>query len=139
MTPLDLVLLLLLSNSVQNAMTGPDTSIQGGLVAAGTLLLLNFALNQILFRSRKARRLFEGEATVLINNGQLLMKNLKHESLTADELLQALREHGVARIEDVRVAVLELDGTISVVKHDDIVAGHTSRPHHRVRFIRHAG
>lgn len=139
MTPLDLVLLLLLSNAVQNAMTGPDTSIQGGLVAAATLLLLNFLLNTLLFKSKWARKLLEGSPTLLINNGKILAQNLKHEQLTQNEVLQALREHGVARVEDVRIAVLELDGSISVVRHDDLVEGHSSRPHHRVRILKHQG
>lgn len=133
MTPFDLVLLLLLSNSVQNAMVGPDTSLVAGVAAAGVLLLLNAAVGRVAKGSRLVGGLVTGHARILVNRGILVQHNLDDERITRDELLQALREHGVATVEDVRLAVLEIDGTISVIKNDD-VTGDTHKPHRRFRF-----
>ncbi len=135
MTPFDLVLLLLLSNSVQNAMVGPDTSLVAGIAAAGVLLLLNTAVSRVAKGSRFVGGLVTGHARILVNRGILVQRNLDDERITRDELLQALREHGVATVEDVRLAVLEIDGTISVIKNED-VTGDTHKPHRRFRFRR---
>src|SRR5215469_6525176 len=123
MTPFDLTLLLLLSNSVQNAMTGPDTSLLGGAVAAAVLLVLNYLLAEVSGINRKFRSVIQGQPTLLIHNGQLITPNLAREHLTVDEVERALREHGVSCIADVALAVLEVDGSISVLKYDD-VPGH---------------
>lgn len=135
MTPFDLVLLLLLSNAVQNAMTGPDTSVSGGIVAAITLLLVNAFLTRLVGPRRHLRKLIEGTPRLLIHSGQVVMENLAKENLTVDELHQALREHGVSSITEVGLAVLEVDGSISVLKKDELPS--TVRPHHRIRFLRH--
>jgi uncharacterized membrane protein YcaP (DUF421 family) len=132
MTPFDLVLLILIANAVQNAMTGPDTSVTGGLVAAGTLLVLNFLLSHVVFRNRHLRRLVEGTPTILVKDGQLILKNLRSEHITPDEIRQALREHGVPTPEEVGLAVLEIDGSISVLRKDELPL--KERPHHRFRF-----
>ena len=135
MTPFDLVVLLLLSNSVQNAMVGPDSSLVGGLAAAGVLLLLNAVVSRFAAKNKTLGSLVKGHSRLLVNRGVLVQKNLEDESITRDELMQALREHGVASLEDVRLAVLEIDGTISVLKNED-VTGDTQRPHRRFRFRR---
>jgi uncharacterized membrane protein YcaP (DUF421 family) len=134
MTPFDLVLLLLIANAVQNAMTGPDTSLTGGLVAAGTLLFINFIVNGLVFRSIKVQRWVEGTPTLLIHEGKIVGKNLEKEKITADSLQQALREHGVSSVNLVHLAVLEVDGAISVIRKDELPA--ISRPHHRIRFLK---
>lgn len=110
MTPFDLLTLLLLSNVVQNAMVGPDNSLTGGLIGAIALL----GLNRWISKSR-LRNAIEGQPTVLIKNGQPILENLQREDLTPAELLSALREHGVQDYQEVTIAVLEPDGTISVV------------------------
>jgi len=133
MTPFDLTLLLLLSNAVQNAMTGPDTSLTGGVVAACTLLLLNYLVAEVSGMNRRFRRFVQGSPTLLIHDGQLLPSNLAREHLTVDEVERALREHGIASVKDVSLAVLEVDGSISALKYDDIVPGH--QPHPRLRFL----
>ena len=133
MTPFDLVLLLLLSNAVQNAMVGPDNSLVGGLVAAAVLLVLNAIVSRLAAKSGTVRGLLKGHATLLVNRGILLESHLAAEGVTREDLLQALREHGVATIEDRETHVLEVDGTISVLKNDD-VTGDTHRPHRRFRF-----
>lgn len=113
MTPVDLLTLLLLSNVVQNAMIGPDNSLTGGLLGAGLLLLLDRALARSPFR-----RPLLGEPTLLVHEGRLLPEHLRREGVDPEELMAALREHGVERLEDVRLALLEVDGTISVVPKD---------------------
>lgn len=115
MTPLDLLTLLLLSNVVQNAMIGPDNSLLGGLLGAGLLLLLD----RVLSRSR-LRRSFMGEPVLLVHEGRPVWDHLRREGVELEELMAALREHGVARLEDVLEAVLEVDGTISVVPKDHL-------------------
>lgn len=137
MSPFDLVLLLLLANAVQNAMTGPDTSVIGGLIAAGTLLVVNAIVTKFVQHNRKARKLVEGTPTMLIHNGVLLRGNLDREEISAEDISQALREHGVFSIADVYLATLEVDGSISVIKTDERPTG--SQPHHRIRFSRKGG
>jgi uncharacterized membrane protein YcaP (DUF421 family) len=92
--------------------------------------LINFAK----LRHRGLAKLLAGEGIMLIYHGKILDAHIRRAGLTRDELLQALREHGVARGDDVMFAVLEPDGTISVVRNDDIKPG--ERPHHRIRAIR---
>ena len=132
MTPFDLVLLILIANAVQNAMTGPDNSVTGGLVAAGTLLVLNFLLSHLVFRNRRLRRIVEGTPTILIRSGEMIMKNLGSEHITPDELRQSLREHGVPTPEEVGLAVLEIDGSISVLRKNELPI--KEQPHHRFRL-----
>jgi len=133
MTPFDLTLLLLLSNSVQNAMTGPDNSLVGGLVAATVLLVLNYLLAELSGLNRKFRGVIQGSPTLLIHNGQLISAHCAKEHVTVDEVERALREHGVGTIGEVALAVLEVDGSISVLKYDD-VPGHI-RPQKRLKFL----
>ena len=133
MTPFDLTLLLLLSNSVQNAMVGPDTSLLGGLAAAGVLLVLNATVGRLARRGRTFAKMLRGRSRLLVNRGLIVEANLADEGISHDELMQALREHGVATPEDVRLAVLEVDGTISVLKNDD-VSVETHKPYRRFRF-----
>ena len=133
-TPFDLLLLLLLANAVQNAMVGPDDSVWGGLVAAGTLFAANGIVAMFARRSKIAARLVEGTPTILVRHGTVLTENLAQEGITRDDLLRALREHGVDEVSVVRSAILEVDGSISVLKEDEFPS--VSRPHHRIRGIR---
>ena len=120
MTPFDLTLLLLISNSVQNAMTGPDTSLIGGVVAASTLLIMNYLVGMLSGSSRKFRRVVEGEPSLLIHDGQIIESHMQKEHVSLDELQRAVREHGIAQCSDVALAVLEVDGSISCLKYDEI-------------------
>ena len=133
MTPFDLTLLLLLSNAVQNAMTGPDTSLAGGVVAATTLLLLNYGVAEAAGFNRKFRRLVQGSPTLLIHDGKVLEAHMTREHVTLDELKRALREHGIADLNEVSLAVLEVDGSISCLKYDDVTPG--VLPHRRLKFL----
>ena len=120
MTPFDLTLLLLLSNSVQNAMTGPDTSLTGGAVAACTLLVLNYGVAAVSGSNRRLRRLIEGEPSLLVHDGKVIESHMARERVSMDELHRALREHGINSCDQVALAVLEVDGSISCLKYDEI-------------------
>ena len=120
MTPFDLVLLLLLSNSVQNAMTGPDTSLAGGLVAATVLLGLNYLVADISGLNRGFRKFIQGQPSMLIHDGEVIAAHMAKEHVSMDELQRALREHGISDYHQVAIGVLEVDGTISLLRYDDI-------------------
>src|SRR5579859_378376 len=120
MTPFDLTLLLLLSNSVQNAMTGPDTSLMGGAVAACTLLILNYLIAEVSGGNRRFRRLIQGQPTLLTDDGKTIEAHMAKEHVSMDELHRALREHGLNSCDQVALAVLEVDGSISCLKYDEI-------------------
>ncbi len=120
MTPFDLTLLLLISNSVQNAMTGPDTSLLGGVVAAATLLLVNYLVGELSGVNRHFRKVVEGQPSLLVHDGEVINAHMAKEHVSMDDLERALREHGIANAKDVALAVLEVDGSISCLKYDDI-------------------
>jgi uncharacterized membrane protein YcaP (DUF421 family) len=133
MASFELVLILLLANAVQNAMTGPDTSLTGGVVGACTLLITNAIVTRVSSRSRKLRTALEGTPTVLIIKGNMIKKNMEKEHIVNEELDQALREHGISTFTDVGIAVLEVDGSISVLRKDELPS--VVRPHHHIRFV----
>src|SRR5947209_5273055 len=120
MTPFDLTLLLLISNAVQNAMVGPDNSLLGGILAAVTLLVMNYFVAEFSGANRRFRKLVQGSPSLLIHNGELIPMHLAREHVSMDEIDRALREHGVASVHDVSLAVLEVDGSISMLKYDDV-------------------
>ena len=134
MSTFDLVLLLIIANAVQNAMVGPDTSLAGGLVAAGVLIGWHRVIDWWRLRSRRFAKLLAGEGIMLIHGGKVLEAHCRRGGINRDELLQALREHGVADIGDVLLAVLEPDGAISVIRSDEVMPG--TRPHHRIKARR---
>ncbi len=117
LAPFDFALILLIANAVQNAMVGPDTSLVGGLVAAAVLLAVNFALGRLASRNRRVERMLRGQARILINRGHVHDEALRMENISHEELLQALRENGCATLADCRLAVLEVDGSISIIPH----------------------
>jgi uncharacterized membrane protein YcaP (DUF421 family) len=133
MTPFDLTLLLLLSNAVQNAMTGPDTSVIGGATAAVTLLGVNRIVAELASHNRKIRKVLRGDPAVLVHNGKMLERTMAREHVGADDLEEGLREHGIATIEEVALAVLEVDGNISFLKYDDV--DDSQKVRRRVRFL----
>lgn len=132
MTPFDLVVILLVANAVQNAMVGSDTSVTGGLIAAGILISANFAVARARERLPWLRRTVEGTPTVLVNDGQMVLQSLRSEGLDPDEVMMAIREHGIANLEEVKLAVLETDGSISIVPADAA----TLRTRRHTRFAR---
>ena len=115
-TTFDLLIVLLLSNIVQNALIGDDNSILGALTGALTLLLLSTGLNRWTAKSMKARRLLEGEPILLVHNGGVLDDNMTKYAVSRADLNAGLRGQNMITLEDVRYAFLELDGTISVIR-----------------------
>jgi uncharacterized membrane protein YcaP (DUF421 family) len=115
LAPFDLVLLLVLSNAVQNSMNAGDNSLIGGLIAATTLVVLNLALGYATYKNKRLEALVEGRPQVLIHDGHLYTKALAEARLTHHELNAALRSAGCAGVEEVRYAVLENNGSISVI------------------------
>ena len=122
----DLVFILLISNSVQNAMVGPDATLQGGLIAAGSLFVLNYLIKKIAYRYKKVSNLLQGEPILLINKGRVISKNLAKINLSINELQAAIREHGVATFTDVNLAMLETDGNISILSNNYQDKSHVS-------------
>ena len=115
----DLVLIVLISNAVQNAMVGENTTLVGGLTAATVLFSLNLLLGFLMFRFKSIRKLVQSEPITLIYNGKILEQNMKKVLLSDDELFSAVREHGIENCEDVKLAILEVDGNISVISGND--------------------
>jgi uncharacterized membrane protein YcaP (DUF421 family) len=133
MTPFDLTLLLLLSNAVQNAMTGPDTSLAGGVVAAGTLLVLNYFIADVSGINRRFRKFIQGEPSLIVHDGEVIQAHMAKEHVSMDELERAMREHGIADYHQVALAVLEVDGSISFLRYDDLnpnASSHLARRKH---------
>jgi uncharacterized membrane protein YcaP (DUF421 family) len=133
LTPFDLLLLLLLANAVQSAMVGSDTSLLGGLIAAATLFTVNAAVARVARSNPTSARFLEGTPTILIRKGDVLEKNLEAEGITQADLLRALREHGIDDTSIVRSAILEVDGSISVLRNDEMPP--VPKPHHRIRGL----
>ncbi len=127
----DLVFILLISNSVQSAMVGNDTSVLGGILAAGTLFVINFLLKQLQYRSKKLDTLIEGNPVMLIYEGKVIQKHMDQTEITLSELEAAVREHGVENILDVNLAVLEVDGNISVLSRNFHVKTSKKRRAHK--------
>lgn len=111
----DLVFILLISNAVQNAMVGPDATLLGGLVAASTLFVVNYLLKYVQYRFPQFGKLVQGDAIMLVYQGKILESHMKKAKITTDELMEAVREHGVKSIEEVDLAIMEVDGGISVL------------------------
>ena len=114
LNPFDLVVLLSLSNTVQNAIIGDDNSVTGGIIGAFGLLAINWLVVRVLFRSRRLTRALEGQSTILIRNGQLDPKAMSREMLSREELLSVIHRQGFEDIHQVRKCELEPNGTFYV-------------------------
>ncbi|MDQ2926406.1 MAG: DUF421 domain-containing protein [Acidobacteriota bacterium] len=114
LNPFDLVVLLSLSNTVQNAMIGNDNSVSGGIIGAFSLLAINWFLSRALFASPKLTRAVEGTQTVLIKDGKVDEAAMKKETLTHEELISVLNKNGFNHPQDVKLCVLEPNGTFYV-------------------------
>ena len=126
----DLVFVLLVANALQPAMTGPDSSLTGGLVLIAALVIANFVVGR-LDRIDAFHRIFGSTPSVLIRDGKMVPATLEREGITADEVAMAIREHGVDDLKDVKLGVLEPDGTISIVPTESEVR----RTRRKVRFL----
>jgi len=121
MSPFDLVVVLLIANAVQNAMVGSDTSLTGGLVAAAALLAINWVVGRLRLRYGWFEREIRGSATLLVNDGHFIEPHLRREGIDPEDVYMAMREHGVEELSQVKAAILEVDGTISIVPGSSVV------------------
>lgn len=128
----DVILILLISNAVQNAMVGPDTSLVGGLCAAAILFALNFLLKKWLFKNARLRNVINQKPEILIHNGKIDFQTAGKLEITQDELEEAMREHGVESLKEVKLAVFEIDGNISIISgNTQLRQTHYKRKHQR--------
>ncbi|MCV9926799.1 DUF421 domain-containing protein [Flavobacterium sp. LS1R49] len=111
----DVILILLISNAVQNAMVGSDTSLSGGIAAAAVLFVINYILKKLTYRYKGLYNLLLEKPEILVHNGHIDFKSLSKLNISSDELEEAMREHGVEHYKDVKLAMLEIDGTISII------------------------
>lgn len=123
LAPFDLVLLLVLSNAVQNSMNGGDNSVLGGIISAAALVGMNFAVGWLTFRSKRLEGLVEGRPVVLVHNGKIIHKAMDEVKMTTHELNAALRGGGCTTPEEVLVAVLENSGQITVIPRHKGIGG----------------
>ncbi len=128
----DLVFILLISNSVQNAMVGPDTTLWGGMAAATGLFVINYIFKWAMKRFPKFSNAVQGSELLLIYKGKVNKENLQESMLTMDELHAAVREHGLETIAEVDLAILEVDGNISVMSKDYQVKTSRKRRAHKM-------
>ncbi|MFC3654491.1 DUF421 domain-containing protein [Xanthomonas hyacinthi] len=120
LTPFDMLLIVLLGNAVQNALLGEDTSLGGGLLLAATLIALNFGVGLITSRSERAERLIEGEPVVLARDGHVFRQVLRRELVSNADFESAMRQQGCPRLDEIKLAMLETNGHITILtsKHD---------------------
>ena len=131
----DVILLLLISNAVQNAMVGPNNTLIGGIVAALVLFVANFIVKKFIFKSKFVKELIEDQPYILVKDGKIFPDVLKKVQISQDEILESVHEHGIENISDVKLAILEVDGNISVMSIDkDSNQTHYSR--HKTRIKR---
>ena len=118
LSPLDLVLLLILSNAVQNSMNAGDNSLIGGLISAATLVALNYLIEYAAVKSKKLEGIIEGRPQVIIHEGKLFEDVIRNAKITQMEVESTLRESGFFDMKDVKLAILENNGKVSVQGYD---------------------
>lgn len=114
----DVILLLLISNAVQNAMVGTNSSLQGGIVAASVLFVANFVVKKFIFKSKFVKELIEDRPYILVKDGHVYVDVLEKVQISEDELEESIHEHGIETVAEVKLAILEVDGNISVMSID---------------------
>ena len=128
----DVILILLISNSVQNAMVGADTSLYGGIIAAFSLFLINFIFKKVMLKSKFIKGLVQDKPEILIHNGKIEFKTLARLGITSEELEEAMREHGIEYYKDVKLAMFEIDGNISIISgNENLKQTHHKRKVHK--------
>lgn len=127
----DLVFIILISNSVQNAMVGSNSTLLGGLIAALVLFTLNYTFKLWMYRSPYFKESVEGKPIILVHNGVIDMMHMHHVQITMDELEEVVREHGIESYKQVKLAILEVDGNISVISGDEQSLKQTHHKHRR--------
>lgn len=118
LSPFDLVLLLILSNAVQNSMNAGDNSLIGGLISATTLVAVNYLVGFITYKNKKLEAIIEGRPQIVIREGKLFKEVIDEAQITQQELDSTLRQSGYFEIKDVKLAILENNGTVTVQGYD---------------------
>jgi uncharacterized membrane protein YcaP (DUF421 family) len=129
---IDLVFILLISNAVQNAMVLGDNTLVGGMIAAGTLFIVNYSLKYLQYRFPQFSKALQGDAIMLVYKGKVVESHMRLAKISYNELMEAIREHGVASVADVDLAILEVDGNISVLSHEFKKQSSKRRKAHKV-------
>ncbi len=111
----DFILILLISNAVQNAMVGSDVSLEGGVIAALSLFVINFIFKKVVNKSNFLNKLVQSKPEILIHDGKIEFKTIAKLGITSDELDEVIREHGVENYKQVKLAMLEINGSISII------------------------
>jgi len=128
----DVILILLISNSVQNAMVGSNTSLYGGIIAAFSLFLINYIFKKVMQKSKFIKQLIQDKPEILIHNGKIEFKTLAKLGITSEELEEAMREHGIEYYKDVKLAMFEIDGNISIISgNENLKQTHHKRKIHK--------
>ena len=131
----DVILILLISNSVQNAMVGNNTSLCGGIVAALALFIINSAFKKIMAKSDFIKKMVQNTPEILIHNGRIEFDTISRLGISNDELQEAMREHGVEYYKDVKLAMFEIDGSISIISGSE----NLRQTHHKRRIHKTLG
>lgn len=128
----DVILILLISNSVQNAMVGSNTSLYGGIVAAFALFVINYIFKKIMLKSKFIKNLVQDKPEILVHNGKIDFKTIAKLGISNEELEEAMREHGVEYFKDIKLAMFEIDGNISIISGDkNLKQTHHKRKAHK--------
>lgn len=131
----DVILILLISNSVQNAMVGSNVSLLGGITAAVALFIINFLFKKIMMNSNFIKNLVQDKPEILVHDGKIEFKTLARLGISSEELEEAMREHGVQHYKDVKLAMFEIDGNISVISGNE----NLRRTHHKRKIHKTLG
>jgi uncharacterized membrane protein YcaP (DUF421 family) len=115
LSPIDLVLLIVLGDAIQQGLTQDDYSVTGAVIAVSTIAAVQVFISYVSFRSKRARRVLEGEPIVIVQGGKLIDRNMKRERITEDEVAEQMRKQKIAAVDDVAWAILESDGTMSFI------------------------
>jgi uncharacterized membrane protein YcaP (DUF421 family) len=115
LSAVDLVLLIVLGDAIQQGLTQDDYSVTGAVIAVSTIAAAQVLISYVSFRSKRARRVLEGEPIVIVQSGKLIERNMKRERLTEDEVAEEMRKQQIGNVDDVEWAILESDGTMSFI------------------------
>lgn len=129
----DVILILLISNAVQNAMVGNDTSLQGGIVAAFSLFVVNYGVKKLQSKNKLVNRLLQQKPEIIVHNGMVDFEKATRLGITSEELTEAMHEHGVEYFKQIKLATFEIDGNISIIAKD--TQGHYKETFHKRKSV----
>ncbi|OAZ02867.1 DUF421 domain-containing protein [Flavobacterium succinicans] len=131
----DVILILLISNSVQNAMVGSNVSLIGGILAALSLFVMNLIFKKLVFKSEWIKNWIQDKPEILVHNGKIEFETVAKLGITSEELEEVMREHGIEHFRDIKLAILEIDGDISMISGDNALR----QTHHKRKIHKSLG